>query len=145
MRTSPTVAALTVACVMAGCASTEPQVQTRPGTLLIGSARVSVNGVDVGAGAEVACSMTGRLVDITIGTGQSGVDVLVSTGDVPTARSVTIQNLGGFTGTYRDGFGERAEVTTTGRSFTITGTADGYLTSQPAIQTSGEFTVDVAC
>ncbi len=143
MRTLLTVAAVTVACA-AGC-STETHVARRPGTLVSGTAAVTVNDVDAGLTDQVACTVAGPLTTITTGTGQSGVTALIYDDGTPRAQSVRIRNLGGFTGDYRANSGTPATVTTTGRSYAISGSADGFLTSQPAIQTSGSFTIDVAC
>jgi hypothetical protein len=44
---------------------------------------------------------------------------------------VTIRNLGGFTGSHHAGLGGQAKVTQTGRTYDITGTADGLLSSGP--------------
>lgn len=143
MRILLTAAAATVACV-AGCSS-PPPAETRPGTLLIGTARVTVNDTDTGYTDQVTCTVSGPLTTITTGTAAAGLTALVSNDGTLTAESVSIRNLGGFTGNYRAGLGSQATVTRTGRSYAISGTADGFTTSAPAIQTSGTFTVDVAC
>jgi len=51
----------------------------------------------------------------------------------------------GFTGSYNAGLGGDAEVTMTGRTYDITGTADGFDTENPSFRTSGEFSIKVAC
>jgi len=58
---------------------------------------------------------------------------------------VTIRNLGGFTGSHHAGLGGQAKVTQTGRTYDITGTADGFQTDQPSFRASGTFTIRVAC
>lgn len=143
MRLLLTAAAATVACV-AGCSS-QPPVETRPGTLLIGTARVTIDDVDTVYTDQVACTVAGPLTTITTGTAASGLTALVSNDGTLNAQSVSIRNLGGFTGNYHGGLGNEAQVTVTGRSYTISGHADGFTTSAPAIQTSGTFTIDVAC
>ncbi|TPG28330.1 hypothetical protein EAH80_27310 [Mycobacterium hodleri] len=125
---------------VAGC-SAPPPAETRPGTLLLGTAHVTVNDTDTGITDQVTCTVVGPVTTIVTGNGQSGMTALVST----TAQSVRIRNLGGFTGDYTAGFGRAPTVTRTGRSYTISGTADGFFTSQPAIRTSGTFIIDVAC
>lgn len=142
MRILLTVAVAAVA-MLSGCAS-QPAAETRPGSLLLGTAQITVNGTDLGLTDAVVCTVSGSLTTITTGTGQSGVTALVSGGDSPVAQSVNIRNLGGFTGNYHRPDGG-ATVTMTGRSYSITGTADGFTVSQPAIQTSGTFAIEVAC
>jgi lipoprotein LpqH len=143
MRRLLTVAAV-AALAVAGCSS-QPPPETRPGTLILGTARVTVNGTAADVTDQVTCTVAGHVTTIVTGTGQSGVTALVSDDGRLVAQSVRIRNLGGFTGDYRAGFGDPAEVTVTGRSFAISGSADGFFVSQPAIQTSGSFTIDVAC
>jgi hypothetical protein len=62
-----------------------------------------------------------------------------------TAESVSINNLGGFTGSYNAGLGGNADVTMTGRTFAITGTATGFATDQPSFRKDGTFDIKVAC
>lgn len=143
MRIVPTAAALAVL-ALASCSSPPPPAP-REGGLLIGTAQVTVNGADAGLTDKVACSVAGPLTTINTGTGDSGVTALVSSEGKLTARSVSIRNLGGFTGSYNADLGGDAEVTATGRSFAISGTADGFATSQPSFRTSGAFTINVAC
>ena len=104
-----------------------------------------VNDADAGTTDAVQCSVAGPLTTITTGDDKSGVTALVSNADALTAESVTIRNLGGFTGSYNAGLGGQAKVTQTGRTYDITGTADGFQTDQPSFRTSGTFTIKVAC
>ena len=60
-----------------------------------------------------------------------------------TAESVGINNLGGFTGSYNAGLGGTAKVTIpAGRTYDITGTADGFDTAKPSFRTCGTFSVE---
>lgn len=138
------VAAAAAVLTVAGCSS-PPAPAPRAGGLLVGTAQVTVNDADAGLTDQVACSVAGPLTTITTGTGDSGITALVSTEDEPTAQAVTIHNLGGFTGSYHADLGGKADVTVTGRSFSITGTADGFAVSQPSFRTSGDFAINVAC
>ena len=62
-----------------------------------------------------------------------------------TAESVSINNLGGFTGSYNAGLGGNAEVTMAGSTYDITGTADGFATDNPSFRTGGTFAIKVSC
>jgi len=144
MRIALTVAALAALGVVAGCSS-PPPAKPQPGTLVVGTAAVTVNDVDAGSTDAVACTAAGALTTITTGDAQSGVTALVSNKDELTAESVSINNLGGFTGSYNAGLGGEATVTMTGRTYAITGTAEGFATDKPSFRSNGTFTIKVAC
>ena len=144
MRTS-TVAALAALGVVAGCSSPPPPVEPQPGTLVVGTAAVTVNDVDTGSTDAVACSTAGALTTITTGDAASGVTAVVSNEDALTAESVSINNLGGFTGSYNAGLGGEATVTMTGRTYAITGNAQGFATDKPSFRANGTFAIKVAC
>ena len=142
--TSTFASALAIACAAAGCSS-PPPAKPQPGSLVVGTAQVTVNDADAGTTHAVQCSAAGSLTTITTGDDQSGVTALVSNKGGLTAETVTIRNLGGFTGSYNAGLGGEADVTMTGRTYAITGTADGFATDQPSFRTNGTFAIKVAC
>ena len=143
MRMVLVLAAVTALCV-AGCSSPPPAAPL-PGTLVVGTAQVTVNDADAGTTDAVQCSVAGPLTTITTGDDQSGVTALVSNADGLTAESVSIRNLGGFTGSYNAGLGDEAQVTQKGRTYDISGTADGFQLDKPSFRTSGTFAIKVAC
>ena len=130
---------------IAGCSSGPPDYQPEPGTLVAGTAQVSVNGQNAGTTEAVDCSPAGSLTTITTGDQTSGVTTLVSNKGELTAEAVSINKVGGFTGSYNRGLGGEAKVTMTGRTYDITGTADGFDTANPSFRTSGTFAIKVAC
>jgi ipoprotein LpqH len=144
MRIVPLLAAFAIACAAAACSS-PPPAKPQPGTLVVGTAQVVVNDANAGTTDAVQCTAAGSLTTITTGDDQSGVTALVSNKDELTAESVSIHNLGGFTGSYDAGLGGNANVTMTGRTYAITGTADGFATDQPSFRKNGTFTIKVAC
>jgi hypothetical protein len=130
---------------VAGCSSQPPEYQPPPGDLVAGTAQVTVNGQDTGTTEAVQCSSTGSLTIIETGDQTSGVMAMVSNEDELIAESVAINNLGGFTGSYNAGLGGTAKVTMTGRTYDITGTADGFDTAKPSFRASGTFAIKVSC
>jgi hypothetical protein len=144
MRIVLPAAALAVLAVAAGCSS-PPPAKPQPGTLVVGTAEVTVNDADAGSTNAVACTAAGSLTTITTGDAESGVTALVSNEGELTAESVSINNLGGFTGSYNAGLGGEATVKMTGRTYAITGTADGFATDSPSFRTNGTFVIKVAC
>jgi lipoprotein LpqH len=113
--------------------------------LVAGTAQVTVNGQNIGTTEAVQCTPAGPLTTITTGDQTSGVTALVSNKEALTAEAVSINNVGGFTGSYNRGLGEDAKVTMTGRTYDITGAAVGFDTANPSFRTTGRFAVKVAC
>ena len=144
MRTRWAVAAAALLAV-AGCSSSPPDYKPAPGTLIAGTAQVTVNGQNTGTTQAVQCTSTGSLTTINTGDQTSCVTALVSNRDELTAASVGINNVAGFTGSYNAGLGGTAKVTMKGRTYDISGTADGFDTANPSFRTSGTFAVKVAC
>jgi ipoprotein LpqH len=139
------VVAATAVTAIAGCSSEPPDYQPPPGALAAGTAQVTINGQDTGTTDAVQCSSTGSLTTITTGDQASGVTAMVSNQDQLAAESVAINNLGGFTGSYKAGLGGTTTVTMTGRTYDITGTADGFDTAKPSFRSSGTFAIKVSC
>jgi lipoprotein LpqH len=139
------VVVVAAAVVLAGCSSEPAEEPPRPGTLVAGTAQVTVNGNDIGTTESVQCAPAGSLTTITTTYADSGVTVMISNKDELTAKFVTINNLGGFTGSYNAGLAGTAKVTMTGRTYDITGTADGFNTDNPGFRASGTFAIKVSC
>ncbi|WP_041312833.1 lipoprotein LpqH [Mycobacterium sp. JS623] len=143
MRIAWVAAAVTLA--VAGCSSGPPDYKPGPGTLVAGTAQVTVNGQNVGTTEAVQCTPAGSLTTITTGDQASGVTALISNKDELAADAVSLNNVGGFTGSYNRGLGEDAKVTMTGRTYDITGAAVGFATANPSFRTTGTFAIKVAC
>jgi ipoprotein LpqH len=137
--------AATAVTAIAGCSSEPPDYQPPPGALAAGTAQVTINGQDTGTTDAVQFTSTGSLTTITTGDQASGVTAMVSNQDQLAAESVAINNLGGFTGSYNAGLGGTTTVTMTGRTYDITGTADGFDTAKPSFRSSGTFAIKVSC
>ena len=144
MRIRWTVAAAALLAV-AGCSSGPPDYKPAPGTLVAGTAQVTVNGQNSGTTKAVQCTPAGSLTTITTGDQTSGITALISNKEQLTAEAVGINNVGGFTGSYNAGLGGTAKVTMTGRTYDISGTADGFSTANPSFRTPGTFAIKVSC
>jgi lipoprotein LpqH len=93
----------------------------------------------------VECSPIGWLTTITTGDTAAGVTALVSNETGLTAKAVSINDLGGFTGSYMEGLDGKADVSMKGRTYIIRGTADGFETDNPNVRATGTFAIQVAC
>ncbi len=139
------VIALSLAAGAVGCSSGSDQPDPQPGTLPAGTANITVNDSDLGQFPSVQCVPAGSLTTIRTGDDTAGTTAVVANGDELSAQSVSINNLGGFTGSFNQGLGGEAKVTMTGPTYTITGKADGFQTDQPSFRTNGTFTIKVSC
>ncbi|MGV0849475.1 lipoprotein LpqH [Mycolicibacterium phlei] len=140
--------AAAAALLAAGCSSSPPEYTPPAGELVAGTAQVSINGHDTGTTGAVECNTTEWLTTITTGDETSGVTAMVSNRDDLAVESVAINNVGGFSGSYTAGVGETggtAEITMAGRTYEITGTADGFNTDDPSFRVPGTFTIKVSC
>ncbi|WP_199254426.1 lipoprotein LpqH [Mycolicibacterium mengxianglii] len=129
----------------AACSSGPDQGPPAPGALTPGTAAITINDRDLGTITSVGCTSAGPLTTITTGNENSGSTAVVSNADGLSAQSVYIRDLGGFTGSYNSDLDGTAEVTMTGNTFVITGSADGFDTERPSFRTAGSFEIKVAC
>jgi hypothetical protein len=147
MRMVPAIAALATVVVAGGvtACSSPPPAEREAGTLVVGTAKVTVDGTEAGTTDAVSCTTTGPLTTITAGDDQSGSTSIVSNEDALIAKTVSINNLAGFTGSYNAGLGGETTVTMAGRTYKISGTAEGFRTDNPSFRADGSFTITVAC
>jgi ipoprotein LpqH len=136
-------AAALVAAGTAACSS--PTASPPPGQIPSGTARVTINARDLPVTTAVKCAPIGPLTTITTGDTAAGVTALVSNDTGLVAKSVTINDVGGFTGSYMSGLGGKADVSMVGRTYIIRGTADGFDTDNPTVRTTRTFAIHVAC
>jgi hypothetical protein len=137
-------AAALIAAGAAACSSSLPAAAP-PGALPAGTARVTVNNRALPVTTAVKCAPIGSLTTITTGDPAAGVTALVSNETGLIAKSVSINDLGGFTGSYMDGLDGKTDVRMTGETYIIRGTADGFDTDNPSMRTTGTFAIQVAC
>lgn len=144
IRALSLIAAAGVTCV--ACSSDRAAEPLPEGVLPAGTAQISIDGRDGGTTHDVHCSSTGFLTSITAGTDASGLTALVSGGDGLIAEAVGIRDKAGFTGNYNAGLGEpAAEVSMTGPTYVITGTATGFRTDAQSFVADGKFILRVSC
>jgi ipoprotein LpqH len=139
-----TVGAL-VGAGLVGCSSESSPEAQPPGTVPRGTATISIDGRDAGTYRRVSCETIGTVTTVTTGDAQSGSTAVISTDPDLLVQSISIRNLGGFTGSYGNGLGEPAPVSVAGRTYQIAGTADGFATDSPSFRKSGSFSIQASC
>ncbi|GAB4621030.1 hypothetical protein MOKP38_45770 [Mycobacterium avium subsp. hominissuis] len=87
----------------------------------------------------------GSLATVTIGDTAAGTSMFVSNESPLTAKTININNLDGFTGSYAEHLQGAAEVTLHGYTYTIRGRAEGFNTDNPSLRSTDSFTIKVAC
>jgi ipoprotein LpqH len=136
-------AAALVAAGAAACSS--PPATTPPGELPAGTAKVTVNDRALPTTTAVKCVPIGSLTTITTGNATAGLTALVSNETDLKAKSISITDLGGFTGRYMRELEGKADVRMAGRTYLIRGTADGFDANKPTVRTTGTFAIQVSC
>src|SRR6201993_782993 len=132
--------------IIAGCSSSTPAAPARPpGAPPVGTAQVTVDAAGAATVGAVNCTQADSLVTITAGDNASGMTAVVDLTSKPTLRSVSIHNLGGFTGSYWQDLGPVAQVRTGTQTYQITGTADGFHVDTPSFRKTETFAINVAC
>jgi hypothetical protein len=123
---------------VAGCSSP-------PAALGGTTAKVTINGQSTGDPHPVVCTQTGWLWHIQTPDQAKGFVAALDTGDDVSVQSVDFRDFGGFTGSYwKDNIG-KAEVTSDGGKFTITGSADGNFIDNPSNAVTATFRIEASC
>lgn len=131
---------------IAGCSSSTPAAPSRPlGAPPVGTAQVTIDAADADTIGSVNCKQAASLVTITAGDNVSGMTAVVDLASNPTVKSVSINSLGGFTGSYWQDLGPAAQVNTGTMTYQITGTADGFHVDAPSFRKTETFAIKVAC
>lgn len=131
------VTAAVLAVGLAGCGGQPPALG---GT----TAKVTIDGKDTGNPHAVQCSQTGWAWTIETPDKTKNFTAVIDTGDKLTAKSVTFNDFGGFSGTSWGDIG-KAEVTGAGGKYTITGSADGNYTDNPSKEVTATFRIEAHC
>jgi lipoprotein LpqH len=138
------MAAGLVAAGVAACSS--PSAPTPKESLPPGTAEVTINHGTLPRITAVKCKPIDSMTTITTGDSAAGITAQISNAANLTAKSVSINDLGGFTGSYLDKLdGNAANVRMAGQTYIIDGVADGFDTDNPSKRTTGTFAIRVAC
>jgi ipoprotein LpqH len=123
---------------VAGCAAQPPALGST-------TAKVTINGQSTGGPHAVRCSQTGWMWIIETPDEAKGFKAVIDTGDTVSAQSVDFRDFAGFTGTYWNGNIGEAEVSSSGGTYTIDGSADGSFTDNPSNAVTATFRIEADC
>lgn len=116
-----------------------------PSALGGSTAQVTINGESTGGPHPVVCSQHGWAWTVETPDEEHGFSAAFRTEGPPSAQSVQITDLGGFTGSFwEDTVGNGRAGVANGR-FRITGTARGAFTDNPTDAVEAIFEIDAHC
>jgi ipoprotein LpqH len=134
-----------VGILLSSCSPNPPPPARSSGGLAPNTARVVVDGKDLGT-TDVVCSQTGWTWIITADDHGSSSTAVIETGGPLVARSVRFRQVDGFSGSYWDGNHGRAEARVVAGNWTVTGTIDGFNTDTSGIdRATKQFTFTANC
>ncbi|WP_375483524.1 lipoprotein LpqH [uncultured Mycobacterium sp.] len=126
-----------------GC-SAESAPKPKPGSLLPGTAQLTIDGKPAHATEAVQCSTVESTTTIETGDDDGGVTLVVSNAGPLIVQFVRIRKLSGFTGDYNLGLEGDARIAMTGSTYDISGAALGY--GPTSIEpTTHPFEIRVSC
>jgi len=141
----PNAFAIVLMAASVGACSPSRAAAPPPGTLPPQTAQVTINDHALPETHAVECVPMGSLTTVTTGDTAAGTTVFVSNEGALIAKTVSISDLGGFTGSYAEHLQGAADVTLHGYTYTIRGRAEGFNTDNPSLRATNTFTIKVAC
>ena len=145
MKSPPAAHVVLLALAVAACSSSPPSAPPPHGALVTGFAEVTIDDQALHTTKDVACQTNISLTDITIGKAPETVTIQIDNSKGPTAESVAINDIGGFTGSYWQNLQGSANTTMVDQTYKITGTATGFHTDNPSATATENFTINAAC
>ncbi|MGE2692511.1 lipoprotein LpqH [Mycolicibacterium pulveris] len=139
------VAAVFVVAGINGCSSGVGAAGPGPGQLAPGTAQLTLDGGNTVKSEAVQCLPNEHLMLITIGEEPPIAVAMVSNTEDLAVKWVRFHDAGGFSGSYNDGLGGKANATLAGSTYQITGVAEGFGEQEAARPTTQAFAVEVAC
>lgn len=140
MRRTYPVLAVATACLLAGCSAGS----SRAGGVAPQTAQVTVGRTAI-TSHSVSCKQVQWLMTVNVGSDSAHVQaVLDLNADKPKPESVSIENLGGFTGVANALVG-KADATFSRDTYRITGEAEGSDPDRPGETATAPFTIEVSC
>ena len=127
--------------------STAPRTDTSPTPPVgngSGATQVTVDGQDVDVAGSVTCATIGGNINIAMGSGTTGIGIVLADGDPPTVSSIGLGNVNGVTLAVGSGTGS-ATVEKSGNTYTITGTATGIDMANPMQPVTKPFRIQATC
>ncbi|WP_156766874.1 lipoprotein LpqH [Mycobacterium sp. E796] len=146
MRNGVLVAVAAAVMAIAGCGSTPAAAPKPRGSLNAGTSLVSIDAAAGSGSSHVACnSPGGSATTIFIGDRSAGVEIAIDTSRGLTAKSIAINNVEGFTGSYHENVQGDARAGLVGQTYTFDGVARGFDVDKPSVVTNRTFSIRVAC
>jgi ipoprotein LpqH len=130
--------------ILGGCAPGRAAAPAS-GALPPGTAKLTVDGKQLGATYSVRCQSIDWMTRIHADLHDAGVSAMLSRADTLTTEFVRLRHVDGFTGSYERARQGQASVTMTGSTYQITGAAMGFNDAEPTRLKAETFTLTVSC
>src|ERR1700761_418637 len=117
-------------------AGSSPAASPPRGEIPPGTARVTINDRALPAVNVVKCMPIRSLTTIDAGNAAAGLTAQISNEAGLVAKTISINDLGGFTGRYMSGLEGNADVSMAGQTYIMRGTADGFAAENPSVRTT---------
>ncbi len=122
---------------LVGCASPNAALGSSTAT-------VTLNGTNLGS-QPVTCSQVGWNWTIKSVNEKGGFTAVLSTHETVTARSVQIEDMGGFTGSFWEGTVGDGRASVANSNYRISGTAEGWFNDAPTDRVDATFEIETDC
>jgi hypothetical protein len=130
--------------ILSGCAPGRAAAPAS-GALPPGTAKLTVDGKQVGTTYSVRCQSIDWMTRIHVDLPDAGVSAMLSNAGTLTTEFVRLHHVDGFTGSYERARQGEASVTMTGSTYQITGAAMGFNNAEPTRLKAETFTLTVSC
>ncbi|UMB69954.1 lipoprotein LpqH [Mycobacterium paraterrae] len=130
--------------IVSGCASGQASTPG-PGALPPGTAKISIDGGQVGSTYSVRCQTVDWMTRIHTDLHGATVNAMLSNAGKLTAEFVRLHDVDGFEGSYERALQGEASVTMNGATYQITGAALGFNKSDRTRLKAETFTLTVSC
>lgn len=137
------IATTTLIAGLAGCSNNKSNTGSSPPP----AEKVVVDGQTQNISGPVSCTPLDANVSISIGDPTNGVGAVITTVNPPAVQSVGLGNVNGVTLGYSAAAPNpgNVQVTKSGNSYTIKGTATGVNLSSPQQPVTKTFEMDMTC
>jgi len=130
--------------IVSGCASGQAAAPG-PGALPPGTAKVAIDGREVGTTYSVRCQTVDWMTRIHTELHAAQANAMLSNAGKLTAEFVRLHDVDGFEGSYERALQGEASVTMNGATYQITGAALGFNKAEPTRLKAETFTLTVSC
>lgn len=122
--------------------SSEPR---RAGAIQECEVEVAISDQRLPTSKSVDCTFIQSMTTVKTGDDDTGATVVIDNAGGLEATSVTTRRVGGFTGGYSENLGDHPAVKMSGRTYSVSRTANGFDAHDPGRRTAERFSNKASC